>query len=48
MGTTWKVVSDADDLLEGRDQATGELKWTGTRINLILGSNSQLRTLAEG
>jgi catalase-peroxidase len=47
MGTTWKAVSEADDVFEGRDRATGELKWTGTRIDLIFGSNSQLRALAE-
>jgi catalase-peroxidase len=47
MGTTWKGTSDADDVFEGRDRATGELKWTGTRIDLIFGSNSQLRALAE-
>ena len=47
MSTTWKAASDADDLFEGRDRATGELKWTGTRVDLIFGSNSQLRALAE-
>jgi catalase-peroxidase len=47
MGTTWKAVSDARDVFEGRDRATGELKWTGTRVDLIFGSNSQLRALAE-
>ncbi len=47
MGTTWKAVSGADDLFEGRDRTTGELKWTGTRVDLIFGSNSQLRALAE-
>ena len=47
MGTTWKAASDADDVFEGRDRATGELKWTGTRVDLIFGSNSQLRALAE-
>jgi catalase-peroxidase len=47
MGTTWKAVSDAADLFEGRDRKTGELKWTGTRVDLIFGSNSQLRALAE-
>jgi catalase-peroxidase len=47
MGTTWKAVSEADDVFEGRDRATGELKWTGTRIDLIFGSNSQLRAVAE-
>jgi catalase-peroxidase len=47
MGTTWTSVSDAEDLFEGRDRATGELKWTGTRVDLIFGSNSQLRAIAE-
>jgi catalase-peroxidase len=47
MGTTWKAVSDAQDLFEGRDRKTGELKWTGTRVDLLFGSNSQLRALAE-
>ncbi len=47
LGTTWKATSDAQDLFEGRDRQTGELKWTGTRVDLIFGSNSQLRALAE-
>ena len=47
MGTEWKAVSDAEDLFEGRDRKTGEPKWTGTRVDLIFGSNSQLRALAE-
>src|SRR5271155_3526474 len=47
MGTTWKAVSEAEDVFEGRDRATGELKWTGTRVDLVFGSNSQLRALAE-
>lgn len=47
MGTEWKVVSDAKDMFEGRDRKTGEVKWTGTRVDLIFGSNSQLRALAE-
>ena len=47
MNTTWKATSQVDDVFEGRDRATGELKWTGTRIDLIFGSNSQLRALAE-
>ena len=45
MGTEWKPVSD--DVFEGRDRKTGEKKWTGTRIDLVFGSNSQLRALAE-
>jgi len=47
MSTTWKAASEADDVFEGRDRATGEPKWTGTRVDLIFGSNSQLRALAE-
>ena len=47
LGTTWKAISDAGDLFEGCDRATGELKWTGTRVDLIFGSNSQLRAIAE-
>jgi catalase-peroxidase len=47
MSTTWKAASADDELFEGRDRATGELKWTGSRVDLIFGSNSQLRALAE-
>jgi catalase-peroxidase len=47
MGTEWKPVSDAGDVFEGRDRKTGEVKWTGTRVDLIFGSNSQLRAVAE-
>ena len=47
MGTTWQATSDDDELFEGRDRATGEVKWTGTRADLIFGSNSELRALAE-
>jgi catalase-peroxidase len=47
MGTEWKAVSDAKDMFEGCDRKTGEVKWTGTRVDLIFGSNSQLRALAE-
>jgi catalase-peroxidase len=47
MGTTWKAVPDAGDVFEGRDRKTGKLKWTATRVDLIFGSNSQLRALAE-
>jgi len=47
MGTAWKATTEDNDLFEGRDHATGELKWTGTRVDLIFGSNSQLRALAE-
>ncbi|WP_424992420.1 catalase/peroxidase HPI [Oceaniradius stylonematis] len=47
MGTTWSPVSDKQDVFEGRDAATGAVKWTGTRVDLVFGSNSQLRALAE-
>jgi catalase-peroxidase len=47
MGTEWKPISDAGDVFEGRDRKTGEVKWTGTRVDLVFGSNSQLRALAE-
>jgi catalase-peroxidase len=47
MGTEWKVSAEDEDVFEGRDRATGELKWTGTRVDLIFGSNSQLRAFAE-
>ncbi len=47
MGTTWKATSSDKDVFEGRDRATGALKWTATRVDLVFGSNSQLRALAE-
>jgi catalase-peroxidase len=47
MATEWKPISDAQDVFEGRDRKTGELKWTGTRVDLVFGSNAQLRALAE-
>jgi catalase-peroxidase len=47
MDTEWKPVSDANDVFEGRDRATGALKWTGTRVDLIFGSHSQLRAFSE-
>ena len=47
MATEWKPTSKDADLFEGRDRATGEVKWTGTRVDLLFGSNSQLRALAE-
>ena len=47
MGTTWKAVSKDADVFEGRDRRTGAPKWTGTRVDLVFGSNSQLRALAE-
>ncbi len=47
MGTEWRAAPGDGDLLEGRDRATGDLKWTGTRVDLIFGSNSELRAIAE-
>ena len=47
MGTEWKPTSKDEDVFEGRDRASGKLKWTGTRVDLIFGSNSQLRAQAE-
>ncbi len=47
MRTAWQATSEKEDVFEGRDRATGALKWTGTRVDLIFGSNSQLRALAE-
>ncbi|WP_303721066.1 catalase/peroxidase HPI [Malonomonas rubra] len=47
MNTAWKPTSEDGDIFEGRDRKTGELKWTGTRVDLIFGANSQLRALAE-
>ena len=47
MGTEWKPVSPASDVFEGHDRKSGEIKWTGTRADLVFGSNSQLRALAE-
>jgi catalase-peroxidase len=48
MGTDWKPVSTKDaDVFEGCERATGKVKWTGTRVDLVFGSNSQLRALAE-
>ena len=47
MGTTWQVSPEDEDLFEGRDRVTGDLRWTGTRVDLIFGSNSQLRAQAE-
>lgn len=46
-GTSWKATSEADEVFEGRDRITGEVKWTGTRVDLIFGSNSELRAIAE-
>ncbi len=47
MGTTWEPTDDTAELFEGRDRATGDLKWTATRVDLAFGSNSQLRALSE-
>jgi catalase-peroxidase len=47
MGTEWKAVSDAKDVFEGRDRQTGDVKWTATRVDLVFGSNAQLRALSE-
>jgi catalase-peroxidase len=47
MATEWKPTSDAQDAFEGRDRQTGEPKWTATRVDLVFGSNAQLRALAE-
>ena len=47
MGTEWKAVSKDADMFEGRDRKTGRVKWIGTRVDLVFGSNSQLRALAE-
>ena len=47
MGTVWKPVSDSADMFEGRDRTTGNVKWTATRVDLVFGSNSELRALSE-
>ena len=47
MSTEWKATSAAEDVFEGRDRATDEVKWTGTAVDLLFGSNSQLRAIAE-
>ena len=47
MNTTWKEISKKEDLFEGRDRKTNKVNWTGTRVDLIFGSNSQLRAIAE-
>jgi catalase-peroxidase len=46
-GTTWKATDHAQEHFEGRDRKTGEVKWTATRADLIFGSNSELRAIAE-
>jgi catalase-peroxidase len=47
MGTAWKAASESEEVFEGRDRVTGELKWTATRVDLVFGSDSQLRAIAE-
>ena len=47
MGTEWTAAAGSDDVFEGRDRASGDVKWTGTRVDLVFGSNSQLRAIAE-
>ena len=47
MSTQWQGVSGSDGIFEGRDRESGEVKWTGTRVDLVFGSNSQLRALSE-
>ncbi len=47
MNTEWQASSESEDVFEGRDRGTGELRWTGTRVDLVFGSNSQLRAIAE-
>ena len=47
MNTTWKEVSEDEEVFEGRDRKTNKVKWSGTRVDLIFGSNSQLRALSE-
>ncbi|MFE5709127.1 peroxidase family protein, partial [Rhodococcus koreensis] len=47
LGTTWAPASSGSEIYEGRDRVSGEVKWTGTRVDLVFGSNSELRALAE-
>jgi catalase-peroxidase len=47
IGTEWKATSESEDMFEGRNRKTGKVRWTGTRVDLIFGSNSELRALAE-
>ena len=47
MNTKWEASSTSEGVFEGRDRATGKIKWTGTRVDLVFGSNSQLRAIAE-
>ncbi len=45
--TEWKAIPDSEDVFEGRNRETGELRWTGTRVDLVFGSNAELRAIAE-
>ena len=47
MATEWKATSESEDVFEGRDRVTGDRRWSGTRVDLIFGSSSELRALAE-
>jgi len=47
IATEWKATSDTEEVFEGRDRRTGELKWNGSRVDLVFGSNSELRAIAE-
>jgi len=47
LGTAWSATSEAEDTFEGRDRVTGDVRWTGSRVDLVFGSNSVLRALAE-
>jgi catalase-peroxidase len=47
LSTTWRAINESSTLFEGRDRVTGKVKWTGTRVDLIFGSNSELRAIAE-
>jgi catalase-peroxidase len=47
MATEWQPVGEGEEVFEGRDRATGEVRWTGTRVDLVFGANSQLRAIAE-
>jgi catalase-peroxidase len=47
MGTVWEPVSESEESFQGRDRSTGEIRWTASRVDLVFGSNSQLRALAE-
>jgi catalase-peroxidase len=47
ISTEWKAISEFEDVFEGRDRKTGKLRWTGSRVDLVFGSNSELRAIAE-